>query len=95
MGIRLVETMGEDWYQKNVEVLARKMADTGKVLVYAVMLSNLGLNLLKLLLSGSLMNLNISVVIPLVPLILALAAYILGDYFESARKQSEDMSMII
>lgn len=95
LGIHLVTAMEEDWYQERVEQIARQMGELGKTLVYMTVLGNVAGNLLRLLAAGSLLDVNISVEIPLIPLILALAACILGDYFESGRKNYEDTTMII
>ncbi len=92
---RLLAALEKHFYCREAEVWAGRLSRLGRGLVYLAICSNISLNLMKLLLAPSLTEVNVHWNIPVIPVILALAACVLTDYLKSSRKTYEDQQLFI
>lgn len=94
-GIELLDRMEEDRYSAEVIRLTEKIGRMGRYTVYATVSCNLVTNLAQLCLGNWLLDINIWLVLPFGPLIIAFAALILAKYFKESAALYEDEQMII
>ena len=92
---RLLAALRKHFYCQEAELWAGRLSCLGRSLVCFAICSNIGLNLLQLFCAASLTEINIHWNIPIVPVLLALAACVLADYLKASRETYEDQQLFI
>lgn len=94
-GMDLIDALAADPYGPEVSEAARKTGRRGRIAVAAVMLSQIGVNVLQLLLGAQVRSSSYTLSIPLSSVAFALAALLLAAYFDQARQLKDDNDSFI
>ena len=94
-GIALLQALEKDPYSKAVTGSAQKIGRICRYAVAAIMLSQIGVNVLQLALGSLVRSSHYTLSIPLLSVVFVLAAMLLAHYFEQARRLKDDNDMFI
>lgn len=94
-GARLLEVMETDHLKEEENIAAIRLGEAGRYCIYATVICNIASNTLQLILAKQLHNINMSVNISFLPLIVAFFSMILSTYFKEAEKLKNNDELFI
>ena len=94
-GIDLVNALAADPYGEAVVKAARKTGRVCRYTVVAIMLSQIGVNVLQFAFGSQIRYSDYTLNIPLLSVIFVLAAMVLAGYFEKARQLKADNDLFV
>lgn len=94
-GESLLEAMDKSHLKEEERIAAIALGKVSKLGLNAIIICGLASNLLKLIMSGYLLDININIYLPLFPLIIALGTMILSGYFKEAGELKENDDLFI